>query len=110
MAVTFKVPKSPSKDIAITDTFLGVDLTNTGANIDGYRSPNAPNMNRNVPGKVRKRMGYYKEILFGTPMNVNFADKTSAEEKEVFMRSHRKNALLESQCKISLFLALPKIH
>lgn len=83
MAVTFKVPKSPSKDIAITDTFLGVDLTNTGANIDGYRSPNAPNMIRNVPGKVRKRMGYYKEILFGTRTNVNFADGTSCEEQEI---------------------------
>lgn len=89
MAVTFKVPKSPSKDIAITDTFLGVDLTNTGANIDGYRSPNAPNMIRNVPGKVRKRMGYYKEILFGTPMNVNFADKTSPEEREIFVKSNQ---------------------
>lgn len=83
MAVTFKVPKSPSRDIAITDTFLGVDLTNTGANIDGYRSPNAPNMIRNVPGKVRKRMGYYKEILFGTRTNVNFADGTSCEEQEI---------------------------
>lgn len=89
MAVTFKVPKSPSKDIAITDTFLGVDLTNTGANIDGYRSPNAPNMIRNVPGKVRKRMGYYKEILFGTRTNVNFADKTSPEEREIFVKSNQ---------------------
>ena len=87
MAVTFKVPKSPSRDIAITDTFMGVDLTNTGANIDGYRSPHAPNMVRLVPGKVRKRMGYYKEILFGTDENVNFADGTSASEKEIHIGS-----------------------
>ena len=87
MAVTFKVPKSPSRDIALTDTFMGVDLTNTGANIDGYRSPHAPNMVRLVPGKVRKRMGYYKEILFGTDENVNFADGTSASEKEIHIGS-----------------------
>lgn len=87
MAVTFKVPKSPSRDIAITDSFMGVDLTNTGANIDGYRSPHAPNMVRLVPGKVRKRMGYYKEILFGTDENVNFADGTSAQEKEIHISS-----------------------
>lgn len=87
MAVTFKVPKSPSRDIAITDSFMGVDLTNTGANIDGYRSPNAPNMVRNVPGKVRKRMGYYKEVLFGTDENVNFAWGTSAQEKEIHISS-----------------------
>jgi len=87
MAVKFKVPKSPKRDIAISDTFMGVDLTNTGANIDGYRSPHAPNMVRNVPGKVRKRMGYYKEVLFGTDENVNFAWGTSAQEKEIHISS-----------------------
>jgi len=85
MAVQFKVPKSPSRDIDATDTFLGVDLTNTGVSMDIYRSPNAPNMVRDVPGKVRKRMGYYKEVLFGTETNVNFAAGTSAQEKEVFI-------------------------
>ena len=87
MAVSFKVPKSPKRDIAATDAFLGVDLTNTGANIEGYRSPHAPNMVRLVPGKVRKRMGYYKEILFGTKTNVNFAKDTSAKEQEIVITS-----------------------
>ena len=87
MAVTFKVPKSPKREIAATDSFLGVDLTNSGANIDAYRSPNAPNMVRNVPGKVRKRMGYYKEIQFGRDVNVNFAWGTSAHYKEIFLDS-----------------------
>lgn len=85
MAVQFKVPKSPSRDIAATDTFMGVDLTNTGANIEGIRSPHAPNMVRLVPGKVRKRMGYYKEVLFGTKTNVNFAKDTSAKEREIII-------------------------
>ena len=91
MAVTFKVPKSPKRDIAETDTFMGVDLTNTGVNIDGIRSPHAPNMVRHVPGKVRKRMGYYKEVYFGPKTNVNFAKDTSAREKEFIISSDDVN-------------------
>ena len=87
MAVTFKVPKSPKRNIAASDTFMGVDLTNTGVNIDGMRSPNAPNMVRHVPGKVRKRMGYFKEVLFGTDDDVNFAAGTSAQEKQIHVDS-----------------------
>jgi len=83
MAVSFKVPKSPKREIAATDTFMGVDLTNTGVSIEGYRSPYAPNMIRHVPGKVRKRMGYYKEILFGKKVNVNFALGTSSKAREL---------------------------
>ena len=85
MAVTFKVPKSPSRDIFVIDNFLGVDLTNTGSNIDENRSPNAENMVRYVPGKVRKRTGYEKEILFGRDVNVNYAIGTSSEEKEMIV-------------------------
>ena len=81
MAVSFKVPKSPKRDIFVIDNFMGVDLTNSGANVDEVRSPNAPNMVRFVPGKVRKRMGYKKEIIFGTDMNVNYAIGTSNDEQ-----------------------------
>ncbi len=38
--------------------FLGVDLQNSTAAVSFRRSPDAPNMVRDVPGKVRKRMGY----------------------------------------------------
>lgn len=58
MAVSFKIPKSPAKSIETIDNFLGVDLTNSPANVDETKSPNAINMIRDVPGKVRKRMGY----------------------------------------------------
>ena len=95
MAVQFKVPKSPSRDIAATDTFMGVDLTNTGANIDGIRSPHAPNMVRLVPGKVRKRMGYYKEVLFGTKTNVNFAKDTSAKEREIIITPEETSGFIK---------------
>ena len=40
------------------DTFLGIDLTNSPANVDENRSPDCENMIRDVPGKVRKRMGW----------------------------------------------------
>ena len=85
MAVTFKVPSSPKKNIFAIDEFLGVDLTNSGANIDEVRSPNAPNMVRYVPGKVRKRTGYQTNVLFSTPTNVNRALNTSASEQEFFL-------------------------
>ena len=54
---TFKVPSSPKKSILTIDEFLGVDFTNSPANVDIKRSPNAVNMIRDVPGKIRKSMG-----------------------------------------------------
>ena len=83
MAVSFKVPASPKRSIFNIDQFLGVDLTNTGANIEEVRSPNAENMIRYVPGKVRKRMGYEKDVIFGKDVNVNYAIGTSSKEKEI---------------------------
>jgi len=66
MAVSFKVPKSPERNIFNIDEFLGVDMTNSGTNVDDRMSPNAPNMIREVPGKVRKRMGYKMQHNFGS--------------------------------------------
>lgn len=73
MAVSFKVPKSPQRSIFTIDEFAGVDLTNTGSNIDEVRSPNAENMIRYVPGKVRKRMGYSVPVEFSVGKDVNRA-------------------------------------
>ena len=58
MATSFKVPSSPKKSILTIDEFLGVDFTNSPANVDITRSPNAVNMIRDVPGKIRKCMGW----------------------------------------------------
>ena len=85
MAVSFKVPASPKRSIFVIDEFQGVDLTNTGSNIDDTRSPNAENMIRYVPGKVRKRMGYEKDVIFGQDINVNYAIGTSSKEKEIII-------------------------
>lgn len=58
MAVSFSVPKSPAKSILTIDTFLGADFTNSPANAENTKSPNTVNMIRDVPGKIRKCMGY----------------------------------------------------
>ena len=83
MAVNFKIPKSPKREIYDIDTFIGADLTNSGADMDLRRSPNAENMVRYVPGKVRKRTGYRKEVLFAPIANVNFAEGTSSEDQVI---------------------------
>lgn len=77
MAVSFKVPASPKKNIFEIDQFLGVDLTNTGSNIDDVRSPNAENMVRFVPGKVRKRTGYQTKVDFSEGYDINRAVNSS---------------------------------
>ena len=72
MAVSFKVPKSPAKSIKVISEFLGVDFTNSPANIDDRRSPNGKNMVRDVPGKVRKSMGWHTVKRFGETENEVF--------------------------------------
>ena len=59
MAVNFSVPSSPARSIVQINQFLGVDYTNSPANVDIEKSPNGQNMIRDVPGKVRKCMGYH---------------------------------------------------
>jgi hypothetical protein len=55
----FSVPAAPSRSILVIDEFHGVDFTNSPTNVDEKKSPNAPNMIRDVPGKVRKSMGWH---------------------------------------------------
>lgn len=69
MAVQFKVPASPSRSTLTIDTFLGADFTNDPANVDIDKSPNVLNMIRDVPGKVRKSMGYKTIAEFTDPIN-----------------------------------------
>lgn len=75
MAVSFKVPSSPPKSIMVIDEFLGADFTNNSANADDKKSTNCKNMIRDVPGKVRKCMGYKTIKIFqdeeGNGMSIN---------------------------------------
>lgn len=70
MATSFKVPKQVAKSVLLIDEFLGADFTNSPANIDDNKSPNCVNMIRDVPGKVRKRQGYYLVKDYGSD-NIN---------------------------------------
>ena len=56
-----KLPSAsaPAISQARIEDFLGVDFTNQPSNVDEVRSPDATNMIRDVPGKVRKRMGWH---------------------------------------------------
>ena len=81
----FTVPSSPSRNVVKIETFKGVDLNSSPINVEIYRSPNAPNMMRDVPGKVRKRQGYEKTAEYGSRINGVHVlkDVESGERKEL---------------------------
>jgi hypothetical protein len=58
MAISFNIPKSPTKQVYTATEFLGADFTSEASTVDDTKSPNVENMIRSVPGKIRKRMGY----------------------------------------------------
>lgn len=60
---------SKAKSILNISEFRGVDLQNSPPNVEDSRSPDAPNMIRDVPGKVRKRMGYHKITEYSGKIN-----------------------------------------
>ena len=63
MAKSTSIPGgSPARNVLNISYLRGVDLHNSPSNVDPSRSPDAPNMIRDVPGKVRKRMGYKTQI------------------------------------------------
>ena len=69
MAVNFSVPGSPKRSVIKISDFLGVDFTNSPANVDLRKSPNGQNMIRDVPGKVRKCMGYETISTYDSRIN-----------------------------------------
>ena len=62
-------PPTVKRNVINIEDLKGVDLYNSPSNVADYRSPNAPNMIRDVPGKVRKRMGYYLIHKFDERIN-----------------------------------------
>ena len=47
----------------------GTDLSHSASDVAPQRSPDCPNMMRSVPGKVRKRMGYYSVAQYDGRIN-----------------------------------------
>jgi len=87
----FSVPSSPSRSVVKIETFKGVDLNSSPINVEKYRSPNAPNMMRDVPGKVRKRQGYEKTATYGGRINgVHILKDIEAGEKKVLIHAGDK--------------------
>lgn len=62
-------PAPPKRSVLDISELRGVDLFNAPANVDDSRSPDAPNMIRDVPGKVRKRMGYEQTDAYDGRIN-----------------------------------------
>ena len=58
-----------NKNIVSINTFRGCDFTNAGTDMDADKSPNCVNMIRDVPGKIRKRMGYKLDNNYGAQIN-----------------------------------------
>lgn len=69
MATKFSIPSSPSRSVFTISTFLGADFTNSPAAVSENQSPNCKNMIRDVPGKVRKCMGYKKIAEYDDQIN-----------------------------------------
>ena len=70
---TVDIPtSSPSPYVEIISQFKGVDLYNPPTNVDKMRSPDAPNMIRDVPGKIKKRCGYKTVKSFEGRINARF--------------------------------------
>lgn len=69
MATKFSIPSSPSRSVLTISTFLGADFTNSPAAVSENQSPNCKNMIRDVPGKVRKCMGYKKIAEYDDKIN-----------------------------------------
>ncbi|NLC78196.1 MAG: hypothetical protein GX683_00475, partial [Ruminococcaceae bacterium] len=77
MGTSYK--SAPKKKLGCS-VFKGIDLYNSPDNVSPERSPSAPNMIRDVPGKVRKRMGYKKNEEYDGRINGMYAFTLSAEE------------------------------
>lgn len=55
----FTVPKSPARNAVVLNTFVGADFTNDPSSVGQQQCPECENMIRDVPGKMRKCMGYH---------------------------------------------------
>ena len=60
---------SQTKNVVTFNQFRGCDFTNAGTDMDIDKSPNCVNMIRDVPGKIRKRMGYKFSNNYGAQIN-----------------------------------------
>ena len=67
--IQFSVPGQTARSVFSVEEFTGVDYTNDPGAAANGRSPNGQNMIRDVPGKLRKCMGYHR--LAEYPARIN---------------------------------------
>lgn len=67
--IRFSVPGQTARSVFSVEEFTGVDCTGDPGAVANGRSPNGQNMIRDVPGKVRKCMGYHR--LAEYPARIN---------------------------------------
>ena len=72
-----------AKSQLVIDRFRGVDLHNSPSNVDDSRSPDAPNMIRDVPSKVRKRTGYHTVQTYAGKINGRHLLRTPEGDHEL---------------------------
>ena len=75
----FRIPPSPTKYPYHSSEFLGADFTSESSTVSEDKSPNVLNMIRSVPGKIRKRMGYYPVVDYGEQI-YGFHHLTASEQ------------------------------
>lgn len=84
MSVRFGMPAGRQRKAVHVSCFEGVNFTDSPAGVDERKSPDAPNMIRDVPGKVRKCMGYYRVAEYrdeqGRPLAINGWHRRSNDE------------------------------
>ena len=79
MAV-FAIPDTAAKSVVKLTEFYGVDFTSNPFNVAVTQSPDAENMVRSEPGKVRKRMGYETVYRFGGRINGHYKRKGDSSD------------------------------
>ncbi len=75
--------RSAPKKVFDCSSFRGIDLYNSPADVSPERSPDAPNMIRDVPGKIRKRMGYHCVSNYDERINGIFLLTSSGESSTI---------------------------
>lgn len=68
----FPVHSRQARNVFSVDEFLGVDFTNEPGNVSAKQSPYAENMIRDVPGKMRKSMGWHTVKRFEGQINGSY--------------------------------------
>ena len=72
---SFTIPATTDKSVIKLTEFYGVDFTSNPFNVAMTQSPDAENMIRSEPGKVRKRMGYKTMYRFTDRINGHYGLK-----------------------------------